>query len=408
MEQLDELPVLWAIYGMRLEDETEYRYIGLTRIGTERRLYIHKRDALTRQHHVSKWVNKNSDNVVIEVIEACPEGDEEYLFDAEIRWIKHYRELGHPLTNHSDGGASGSYGARWTIPEEKRRSGENHPNYGRPMSDKTKAALSATKTGRKRSIESRKKQSDSIRGENHWMAKVDRSELRLGVTPGFVLSDETRRKISEARKNQAPISEEGRRKISEAHKGKALSPEHRANISAAISGDKHHAYGKPAWNVGIPMSDEKRSQFDAVRALNSCRRWHQSRNYVDPDCKVCVERVSSGEAERFFTPEEIVVAKNTWAETRDPEKVARQRENMKKGCRNRPPVSAETRAKLSAASKGRPGKPASAETRAKQSAAKKGRPMGEAQKRGMMRGHHKKWHTDRNITKPGCEFCDAA
>lgn len=407
MEQLDETPVLWAIYGMRLENENEYRYIGLTRIGTERRLYIHKRDALKRRHHVSKWVNKNSDNVVIEVIEACPEGDEEYLFDAEIRWIKHYRDLGHPLTNHGDGGASGSYGARWTIPEEKRRSGDKHPNYGRPMSDDTKAALREAKTGTKRSAESRRKQGDSIRGDRHWTAKVDRTAIRLDSTFGFVVTDEARRRMSEAAQNRAPMSDETKRKMSEALKGKPKSPEHREAIkNNAPRGEEHHAYGKPAWNAGVPMSDEKRAQFDSTRALNGCRRWHQDRNYVDPDCKVCVERVASGEAERFFTPDEIAAAKKAWADARDPEEVARHSEKMKKAQSNRPPVTDEHRAKLSAASKGVKRGPASDEHRAKLSAAKKGRPMGDAQREGMMRGLHKKWHADRYITKPGCEFCE--
>ena len=405
VEETIEKPVLWAIYGMRLEDETEYRYIGLTRIGIERRLYIHKRDALRRPHHVSKWVNKNSDSITIEVIEACPEGDEDYLFDAEIRWIKHFRDLGHPLTNHGDGGASGSFGARWTIPEEKRRAGENHPNYGKPMSETTKDMLRKSKLGKKRTEESRRKQGDSIRGENHWMKQIDREVAAPGRKAGFVLSDETRRKLSDAQKNRPPVSEETRRKISEANKGKVISPEHRAKISAAISGEKHHAYGKPAWNAGVSMSDEKRAQFDSTRAINGCRRWHQARSYVDPDCKVCVERVATGEVERFFTPNEIISAKKAWADARDPEEVARHSEKMKKAQSNRPPVTDEHRAKLSAAGKGRPGKPASDETRAKQSAAKKGRLMGDAQRQGMMLGLHKKWHADRGITKPGCEFC---
>lgn len=403
-----EKPILWAIYGMRLEGDSEYRYIGLTRIGIDRRLYIHKRDALKKTHHVSKWVNKNSDNVVIEIIEECPEGDEDYLFEAEIRWIKHFRDQGHPLTNHSDGGASGSYGARWTIPEEKRRGGEKHPLYGKPMSDETKAALRKVKLGIKRSVESRRKQGDSIRGEKHWTAKVDRNVVQLGRTPGFVVSDDTRRKISEAQKNRPPASEETRRKISEANKGRRHTAEHRAKISAAISGENHHAYGKPAWNAGIPMSDEKREQFEALRALNGCKRWHQDRNYVDPDCKVCVERVASGKAERFFSPEEITAAKKDWADSRDPEEVARHSEKMKKAQSNRPPVTEEHRAKLSAASKGIKKGPISDEHRAKLSAAKKGRVLSEETKLKMRQGHHKSRHADRGITKPGCEFCEAS
>lgn len=401
-----EHPALWAIYGMRLEDADEYRYIGLTRIGTERRLYIHKRDALKRTHHVSKWVNKNSESVAIDIIEECPVGDEDYLFAAEIRWIKHFRDLGHPLTNHSDGGASGSYGARWTIPEENRRGGEKHPLYGKPMSDETKAALSKAKLGKKRTLESRRKQGESISGEKHWTNRIDRSISSPGREAGFVVSDETRRKISEAGKNRAPASEETRRKISEGNKGKVISPEQRAKISAAISGEKHHAYGKAAVNKGVPMSDEQKQKLALTLPKSRCAAWHGKRNYVDPHCEVCTEKVVIGEEERFSTPDEIIAAKELWKANRDPEKLASQRAKMSASQRKRPPVSDETKAKLSAASKGRPGKPASAETRAKQSAAKKGRVLSDETKRKMAESQHNRRHTEQGIVKPGCEFCE--
>ena len=54
---------------------------------------------------------------------------------------------------------------------------------------------------------------------------------------GKTLSEETRRKLSEAHKN---ISEETRRKLSEAHKGKHLSKETRNKMSEANKG-KHHS-----------------------------------------------------------------------------------------------------------------------------------------------------------------------
>ena len=52
---------------------------------------------------------------------------------------------------------------------------------------------------------------------------------------GINMSDETRRKISEAKKGKklAPFSEERRRKMSESHKGKVLSDETRRKLSEA-------------------------------------------------------------------------------------------------------------------------------------------------------------------------------
>lgn len=399
---------LWVIYGLRHKDEAEYRYIGLTRIGIDRRLQLHKYDAKRSKRHVSHWINKNSDDVVIEVVEECPAGDEAYLFDAEIRWIKHYRDLGHQLTNSSDGGASGSYGARWTISEEKRRSGENHPMYGKSMSDETKSALSTAKLGTTRTVESRAKQGASIAGENHWTSALDLVNVEPGRTPGYVYSDEVREKISEARRRQAPLSDEARRKISEAHKGKVLSSEHRAKISVATMGERHHAYGKPPVNKGVPMPEAQKEKSRLSLPRTSCAKWHLNRDYVDPLCDVCIERVTTGEVSRFSTPEEIATAKEVWKKNRDPEKLAAYKASLSAAHQNRAPVSEETKAKLSAARKGIKTGPISEEHRANLSAAKKGRPMGEAQQRGMMLGLHNKWHTDRGITKPGCEFCEAS
>ncbi len=54
------------------------------------------------------------------------------------------------------------------------------------------------------------------------------------------------------------LSEETRRKISEAHKGKKFSEEHRQNISEA-------AKGRPAPNKGIPHSEEAKRKMSEVK-----------------------------------------------------------------------------------------------------------------------------------------------
>ena len=60
---------------------------------------------------------------------------------------------------------------------------------------------------------------------------------------GQKVSEETKRKISEALKGKT-LSEEHKRKISEAHKGKTFSEEHKRKISEAQKGEKHYFYGK--------------------------------------------------------------------------------------------------------------------------------------------------------------------
>lgn len=54
--------------------------------------------------------------------------------------------------------------------------GTNHPMYGKHLSEETKKRMSESLKGKKRSIESRLKQSMSIRGENHHYAKTRTKE----------------------------------------------------------------------------------------------------------------------------------------------------------------------------------------------------------------------------------------
>ena len=84
------------------------------------------------------------------------------------------------------------------------------------------------------------------------------------------LSEETKKKISEANKGRK-MSEEWRRKNSEAHKGKKrepLSDEHKKKISESHKGYHHSdearkkmseaCKGRSAWNKGKHLSDEAR------------------------------------------------------------------------------------------------------------------------------------------------------
>ena len=71
--------------------------------------------------------------------------------------------------------------------------------------------------------------------KGHTLSEESRRKISEAMK-GHTLSEETRRKISEANKN---MSEETRRKISEAMKGKKLSEEHRRKLSEANKG-KHH------------------------------------------------------------------------------------------------------------------------------------------------------------------------
>lgn len=89
------------------------------------------------------------------------------------------------------------------------KKGDNNPFYGKHHSEETRIKMSESQKGKHHSEEIRRKISESMKGKTH--------------------SEDTRRKISEANKDQVPwnkgkhgmhLSEETKRKLSESHKGK--------------------------------------------------------------------------------------------------------------------------------------------------------------------------------------------
>lgn len=79
------------------------------------------------------------------------------------------------------------------------------------------------------------------------------------------ISEETRRRMSEAGKRREPMSEETRRRISEAQKGKVFSPTHRENLSKALKGRCKGMYtGSARYNAKSVMCVETGVIYDAI------------------------------------------------------------------------------------------------------------------------------------------------
>ena len=97
--------------------------------------------------------------------------------------------------------------------------------------------------GKTHSEESKRKMSDTRKGKTHSEeTKRKQSEAKKGKT----FSEESKRKMSEAQKGKS-LSEETRRKMSETRKGKIPSKETRRKLSEARKGQ---AKGKKWWNDG--------------------------------------------------------------------------------------------------------------------------------------------------------------
>lgn len=247
--------VACGIYAIR-NIESGKKYIGSS-VNISKRWNHHRSDLCAKQHHSIKlqraWDRYGSEKFVFEVIE--PVADKSQLITREQFWID--RELSYengynsmPVADRPLGlkqsketiekrvskliGRSPSEETREKIraankithntPEMKLR--HSLQAIGRVCSDEQRAEMSAYRKGRpisKEALERRKTQ-------NYF---------------GRVASAETRKKLSEAKKNQ---SAETRKKISEARKGFKMTEEQKLKISLSKKA-YHKAKGGAGGNV---------------------------------------------------------------------------------------------------------------------------------------------------------------
>lgn len=103
---------MYKIYKLVDLTNDHIRYIGVTKRDLSFRLWQHihgaKKGATT---HTARWLRKINFRVKIELVEELKSDDT--WKDSEKRWIKHHRDLGHALTNSTDGG-DGTLGLRWS------------------------------------------------------------------------------------------------------------------------------------------------------------------------------------------------------------------------------------------------------------------------------------------------------
>ena len=138
-----------------------------------------------------------------------------------------------------------TYGGEGGIPSEETRQkrskslkGKPSHNKGKTLSEETRRRMSEAKKGYKVSQETRAKISKVHKGKT--LSEEHRQKI-IESNTGRKHSDETRRKISEGNKGKTH-SIESRRKISEARKDKKQGPhseEHRRKIGNAHKGKKY-------------------------------------------------------------------------------------------------------------------------------------------------------------------------
>lgn len=146
-------------------------------------------------------------------------------------------------------------------------SGENHPQFGKPMSKETRKKLSDASKGKPKSLEMRKKLSKTNMG--HEVSESTRNKLRIAQT-GKKMPVEFCQQVSERMKGNTHLlgyihSDDTKRKISEKGKGKKHTEETRKNLSNSKTGEKNPMYGKPSPRRGVKLSDETKQKIREAR-----------------------------------------------------------------------------------------------------------------------------------------------
>ena len=238
------------VYGIRLRQEVEYRYVGITTKTASRRFHQHLRVAAEgRKTPFYDWLRKHDRSALIadelDWIEGLPE-----LGQAEFDWISYLRSEGDRLLNLADGGL-GPTGVVWT---EAMREAARIRSTGRKIS--RASGPGAPFYGKNHSFEQRQKWSLERKGtisgpENPNFGKFGPEHPSYGR----VMSEETRAALSEARKG-----------VGNPNFGKKASAETRAKMSAV--------------RKGRPMPSSQR---------NAHTRHHTNKGIEKADCKYCVE-----------------------------------------------------------------------------------------------------------------------
>lgn len=97
----------WWVYTLSDPIEPEHvRYVGKTQVSLKRRLDSHLKDSRkgTSKRYSCRWIWTVLNNGRSPIMTAVEAGDEDGWQEAEKRWIVFYRNLGHRLTNLTDGG----------------------------------------------------------------------------------------------------------------------------------------------------------------------------------------------------------------------------------------------------------------------------------------------------------------
>ncbi len=216
-----------VIYVLRDPLNDNVRYVGRTTLKLTDRLSAHFRDR-SKCHRTSWLKSLRSMGLTpkIEELEKCSI-DESSSF--EIRWIKHFRELGCNLVNGTDGGEG------MLNPSAETRSKISSSLKGRPKSKEHAKRISLGKKGNPKSPAQIRQMSESRIGKpGHPHTNESRAKISERLTGRiFTMAHREKLSLAQAGKKRRPRSVSHQAKLNAALTGRTFSLEHRAHLSAA-------------------------------------------------------------------------------------------------------------------------------------------------------------------------------
>lgn len=208
----------YTVYA--LLDGSGVRYVGMTGKSVMKRLAAHLRDASV--NHRTNWLRSLDEPPRAVVLASRLTRDEAVTI--EVFHIAHFRSIGRPLVNGTDGGDG---------------------TVGYSPSDLTRQRLSAAGLGKRRSPETRARMSAARKG----MVFSDQHRANIGAaTARRAVSDETRRKMSESqsKREKQPAA------------GMKHSATTKARMSARAAGSSNPFFGRR-------HSEETRAKISAAK-----------------------------------------------------------------------------------------------------------------------------------------------
>lgn len=197
----------WHIYCLKDPATGNIRYVGVTSGNVVRRVRAHVWGCHRHSFRAARWLKSLRDKGLFPRFETMQSGEGEGWQEAEKRWISHMRDLWCDLTNATDGG-------------------EGCP--GRVLTEEHKQKLADAARGRERSPESVQKSAAGIKGRIY--SPEHRGRISAAHA-GVKFTNERRLNISLSLKGKKP-SKDAIAKMSAARKGRTNSPETVAKIIA--------------------------------------------------------------------------------------------------------------------------------------------------------------------------------